>query len=65
MAETSQHTTASVGTTDAPVTAARICDLLGREGEPLPVEHGIMRLPLQPWQILTVQLRTPGMALTR
>jgi len=65
VAETSQHTTASVGTTDAPVTAARICDLLGREGEPLPVEDGVLRLPLRPWQILTVQLGTPGMAVTR
>ena len=65
VAETSQHTTALVGTADAPVTAARICDLLGHEGESLPVETGVLRLPLRPWQIITVQLRTAGMALTR
>ena len=65
VAETSQDTTALVGTTDAPVTAARICDLLGHEGESLPVETGVLRLPLRAWQIVTVQLRTAAMALTR
>jgi alpha-mannosidase len=64
VAETSEHTTVSVGTIEAPVTAARICDLLGREGEPLPVAAGVLQLPMRPWQILTVQLRTPKMALT-
>ena len=65
VAESSRATTALVGTAGAPVTAARSCDLLGREGEPLPVEDGVLRLPLRPWQIVTVQLRTAGTALTR
>ena len=41
VAEHPTDTTALVGTTDAPVTAARDCDLLGREGETLPVEGGV------------------------
>ena len=65
VAETSEATTALVGSTSAPVTAARTCDLLGREGETLPVEGGLLRLPMRPWQIQTVQLRTAAMALAR
>ncbi len=65
VAETSQDTTALVGTADAPVTAARICDLLGHEGESLPVEDGVLRLAFRPWQIVTVQLRTAAMSLSR
>ena len=56
VAETTMTTTALVGSTTAPVMAARVCDLLGREGESLPVEDGVLRLPILPWQILTVQL---------
>jgi len=65
VAESPLATTAVVGTTDAPVTAARRCDLLGRDGDTLPLEDGVLTLPLRPWQIVTVQLRTAGMALTR
>jgi mannosylglycerate hydrolase len=57
VAEISRATTALVGTTGAPVTAARPCDLLGRAGESLPVEDGVLRLPMRPWQIVTVQLK--------
>ena len=64
VAETSEATTALVGTSGVPVKAARSCDLLGREGEPLPVDDGVLRLPLRPWQIMTVQLRTAAMPLT-
>jgi len=64
VAESPLATTALVGTTDTPVTAARICDLLGGEREPLPIEGGVLRLALQPWQIVTVQLQTTGMSLT-
>ena len=64
VAETSEATTALVGTSGAPVKAARSCDLLGHEGEPLPVEDGVLRLPLRPWQIMTVQLRTTAMTFT-
>jgi len=65
VAESPLATTAVVGTTDAPVTAARRCDLLGHDGDTLPLEDGVLTLPLRPWQIVTVQLRTAGMALTR
>ena len=63
VAETPLATTAVVGTTDAPVTAARRCDLLGHDGDTLPLEDGVLTLPLRPWQIVTVQLRTAAMAL--
>jgi alpha-mannosidase len=57
VAQSPQATTALVGTTGAPVTTARSCDLLGREADALPVEDGVLRLPMRPWQIVTVQLR--------
>ena len=68
VAETPTDTTALVGTTgaaDASVTSARICDLLGRAGETLPVNDGVLRLSMRAWQIVTVQLRTAGTSLTR
>jgi len=65
VAESSRATTALVGTAGAPVTAARTCDLLGREGDALPVEGGVLRLPMRPWQIVTVQLSMGEAALTR
>jgi len=65
VAETPTDTTALVGAAGAPVTTARICDLLGRDGETLPVHDGVLRLPMRAWQIVTVQLRTAGMSLTR
>jgi len=65
VAETSMSTTALVGATGAPVTAARACDLLGHDGEPLPVEDGVLTLPMRPWQILTVQLQMAGSPLRR
>jgi mannosylglycerate hydrolase len=57
VAETPRESTALVGTIDAPVTAARICDLLGRGGQTLPVEGGVLTLLMRPWQIVTVQLK--------
>ena len=56
VAQTSRATAALVGTAGAPVTAARTCDLLGREGDTLPIEGGVLRLPMRPWSIVTVQL---------
>lgn len=41
------------------VVEAREADLLGRPGSALPVEGGVLRLELGPWEIGTVQLR-PG-----
>ncbi|RZU76235.1 alpha-mannosidase [Micromonospora kangleipakensis] len=36
-------------------------DLVGRPGEPLPVDgDGVVRLPLRAWEIATVQLDLPG-----
>ena len=63
VAETSEATTAIVGTSAVPVKSARACDLLGREGEPMSVEDGVLRLSLRPWQILTVQLQMAAMEL--
>ncbi|MEV0596662.1 alpha-mannosidase [Nonomuraea cavernae] len=37
-------------------TQARHADLRGRPGDPLPVTDGVLRLPLRPWEIATVQL---------
>jgi alpha-mannosidase len=65
VAETPADTTAMVGAAGAPVTTARVCDLLGRDGETLPIEEGVLRLPMRAWQIVTVQLRTGGTSLTR
>ena len=62
VAETLMSTTALVGAAGAPVTAARACDLLGHEGPTLPLEDGVLRLPMRPWQIVSVQLRTDGVA---
>ena len=67
VAETPTDTTALVGEVGAPVTTARSCDLLGRDGrdaEVLPVQDGVLRLPMRAWQIVTVQLRTGGTLLT-
>jgi mannosylglycerate hydrolase len=57
VAETPTETTALVGGAGAPVTAARLCDLLGREGETVPVRDGVLSLPMRAWQIRTIQLR--------
>jgi alpha-mannosidase len=35
---------------------ARHADLRGRPGDRLPVEDGVLRLALKPWEIATVQL---------
>ena len=64
VAETPTDTTALVGAAGAPVTAARTCDLLGRDGEILPFKDGVLQLPMRPWQIMTVQLRTALTSLT-
>nr|WP_055507319.1 glycoside hydrolase family 38 C-terminal domain-containing protein [Nonomuraea pusilla] len=37
-------------------TAARHADLRGRPGAPVPVTDGTLRLPLDPWEIATIQL---------
>jgi alpha-mannosidase len=60
VAETPTHVTALVGAAGAPVAIARTCDLLGRGGQTLtdlPIRDGVLRLPMRPWQMLTVQLR--------
>jgi alpha-mannosidase len=57
VAETPTETTALVGGAGAPVTAARLCDLLGRAGETMPVHDGVLSLPMRAWQIRTIQLR--------
>ncbi|HEY2958831.1 MAG TPA: glycoside hydrolase family 38 C-terminal domain-containing protein [Actinomycetota bacterium] len=51
-----EHPEATVATVTGPFDAARRADLLGRPGEPLPVSGRTLRLPLQPWEIATVQL---------
>ena len=63
VAETSTDTTALVGAVGAPVMFARSCDLLGRDAEALPVQDGVLRLPMRAWQIMTVQLRAAGTSL--
>jgi alpha-mannosidase len=65
VAQTPTDTAALIGSAGAPVTTARICDLLGREGETLPVQDGALRLPMGAWQIVTVQLRTAETLLRR
>ncbi|MGZ4608735.1 MAG: glycoside hydrolase family 38 N-terminal domain-containing protein [Actinomycetes bacterium] len=57
VAQTEADTAAVVGSAAVPVEAARDCDLLGRQGAQRSVEDGLLRLPLRPWQIATVQLR--------
>ena len=67
VAETPAHTTALVGAAGAPVAMARSCDLLGRGGQTLAdlrVRDGVLRLPMRPWQMLTVQLRLGTSATT-
>jgi alpha-mannosidase len=50
----------TAGATEAvvsgPFTRARHADLRGRPGEPVPVTDGVLRLPLSPWEIATLQL---------
>ncbi|PWU44698.1 alpha-mannosidase [Micromonospora globispora] len=56
VAQTPAETTAVIGS-GRDVHGARRCDLLGRPGEPLPVdEDGLVRLPLHGWEIAAVQL---------
>ncbi len=64
VAETPTDTTALISVAGAQVSAARTCDLLGRETETLLVKDGALRLPMRAWQIVTVQLRTAGTLLT-
>jgi alpha-mannosidase len=52
-----EHPEATVATVTGPFGAARRADLLGRPGEPLSVSGHTLRLPLEPWEIATVQLR--------
>ncbi|HZM76951.1 MAG TPA: hypothetical protein VFC19_14545 [Candidatus Limnocylindrales bacterium] len=54
-----------VAMTDSPTTAhigqvpeARRADLLGRPGAPLETTGGIARLPLNPWEMATIQYRS-------
>ncbi len=42
----------------APATSARVVDLLGRPGEPLPVDADGLAVELDPWAILTVRIET-------
>ncbi|MER6942423.1 alpha-mannosidase [Nonomuraea sp. NPDC000554] len=50
--------TATEALVEGGFTQARRADLRGRPGDPLQVEDGILRLPLRPWEIATVQLTT-------
>ncbi|MFC0532420.1 glycoside hydrolase family 38 N-terminal domain-containing protein [Phytohabitans kaempferiae] len=54
VAMTSRPTTVHFG----PVAEARLADLLGKPGAAIPVHGGAATLPLRPWQIATIQLRT-------
>ena len=47
-------TTALLGSSVRPVAAASSCDGLGRRGDDLAVEKGVVRRPLRPWEIATV-----------
>ncbi|WP_406320720.1 alpha-mannosidase [Streptomyces sp. NBC_01637] len=46
----------TVAVVESGFTRARRCDLLGRPGEELPMDGGVLRLPLRAWEIATVQL---------
>jgi mannosylglycerate hydrolase len=65
VAETPTGTVARVGAPGGQVMTARVADLLGAGGDPLPIGDGVLRLPMRAWQIVTVQLRTAGTSLTR
>lgn len=54
VALTPQDTTAVI---EGAFTEARVADLRGRPGEALPVDGGVVRLPLRAWEIATLQLR--------
>jgi alpha-mannosidase len=47
-------TTAVLGAPSRPISAATRCDALGRRGEDLAVQEGVVRMPLRPWEIATV-----------
>jgi alpha-mannosidase len=47
-------TTAVLGSAVRSVRSATMCDGLGRRGDDLVVEQGIVRMPLRPWEIATV-----------
>ncbi len=51
--ESPRATTATISSPDG-IVEARDIDLLGRRGEPRPVESGAVHLDLAPWQIATV-----------
>ncbi|MGH9064093.1 MAG: alpha-mannosidase, partial [Acidimicrobiales bacterium] len=56
-----EHPAASVAEIAGGIREARATDLLGRPGEPLALDGGVLRLRLGPWEIATVQLRrAPG-----
>ncbi len=52
-----EHPDPGTATVNGPFTWARACDLLGRDGPPLPTAGGTLHLDLHPWEIRTVQLR--------
>lgn len=56
VAQTAAATVAVIGSPHRPVAAAWHADLLGNTEAQLPVEDGVLRLPLRSWQIATVQL---------
>jgi mannosylglycerate hydrolase len=57
VAQTSAPSEAVVGSSRVGVDRAWECDLLGNETAELQVSDGVLRVPLRPWQIATVQLR--------
>jgi alpha-mannosidase len=55
---TAEHASGTEALVRGTFREARVVDLLGREGDSLPVEDGPeLRLPLGPWEIATVRLR--------
>jgi alpha-mannosidase len=51
-----EHPAGAAATVTGPFGRARSADLLGRPGADLPADRGVLRLPLGPWEIATVQL---------
>lgn len=51
-----QSTVAVLGSDAVPVRSAGLVDGLGRRDDPLAVEHGVVRIPLRPWEIAAVRV---------
>lgn len=53
-APTASH--ATFGSTARPIQRAQRCDALGNPGPAVEVDEGLVRVPLRPWEIATLQL---------